>query len=132
MILLLLFIVGLLWMLFVIETNMDGENKTKTSNMKFKHTNNTISNEGIIYPIHIKYKMLERNEILYPTNTAYANNVKMSPVYKCIIDDEIATVLSMGQEVDLDVSQGEHSVFFENSVVRNKTKNKYIKHKCKT
>ena len=38
---------------FIIKSNTNS--KTKTIN--FKQTNNSISIEGIIYPIHIKYKM---------------------------------------------------------------------------
>jgi len=104
----------------IIKSNTNS--KTKTIN--FKQTNNSISSEGIIYPIHIKYKMLEKNEFLYPTKLAYSNNVKLSPKYNCIIDNKVVTTITMGQETELDVAQGEHIIFFESYVMRNKNQNK--------
>ena len=123
MVFLLIVILCIVWLLFVIITNNNSKTKEVDTD-NFKHINNTSSAEGIIYPIHIKYKMLERNEHLYPTDLAYSYGIKNSPTYKCILDDEAITGISIGQEMDLDVTQGEHVIVFEANIIRNKIENK--------
>ena len=107
--------------------------KEKVNNISYKTINDLGSNEGIIYPIHIKYKKIEvKNyqdenlnfwrDMWYNPTVASQNQL----VYNCILDNKIVATLSCGQEADIDVASGEHIIYFEpvNNLPRNKIKNK--------
>lgn len=110
------------------DTHSNANNKAKESN-----TNDISYNEGVIYPVHIKYKKIEvKNyqdeklnfwrDMWYNPTAANQNQ----PAYNCILDNKIIATLSCGQEADIDVTLGEHIVYFEpiNNLPRNKIKNK--------
>lgn len=117
----LLFIICIIWLFLIIVTNIDSEtSKSKSDNYKYK--NNKSSVDGIIFPIHIKYKMLERKDLPNSANydNTYYSYIRNSPSYNCVIDNEDVTTVSMGQEIDLDIPQGEHIIYFESNVMRHK------------
>lgn len=115
------------------DTRSNMNSKTEVSGINYKHINDISSNEGIIYPIHIKYKKIEvKNyqdeklnfwrDMWYNPSIANQNQ----PAYNCILDDKIVATLSCGQETDIEVTLGEHIIYFEpvNNLPRIKTKNK--------
>lgn len=82
--------------------------------MKPEDINNISSTEGIIYPIHIKYRnQLDEKDIYYKT-----------AMYNCILDNKNVATLSAGQETELNITQGEHIIYFEYKVLRIKIQNK--------
>lgn len=112
---------------------MKNNKKDTNSNMNYKNINNICSNEGIIYPIHIKYKKIEvknyQDEKLNFWRDMWYNPTianQNQPAYNCILDDKIVATLSCGQETDIEVTLGEHIIYFEpvNNLPRSKTKNK--------
>lgn len=98
-------IVFVLVMFFI---SMRDNIRRKKSDINFTSTNNLSSAEGIIYPMHIKYRnQLDKWDCFYN----YA-------VYNCILDNKIVSTISAGQETELNVTQGEHIIYFEYKVLR--------------
>lgn len=96
------------------KTKIDNKKSdVKIDNTKFEFKNNINFTEGIVYPLHIKCKD-DKNRVYWNG----FNNVKQQ-VYNCIFDNKIVATISGGQETELKVTQGEHTVYFQYTQRRN-------------
>ena len=103
-----LIFVIIVFILYMFFASIRDNSRMEKSDINFTSTNNLSCAEGIIYPLHIKYKnQLDKFDCFYN----YA-------VYNCILDNKIAVTLSAGQETELNVTQGEHIIYFEYKVLR--------------
>lgn len=100
--------------------------KNKTSNINLKYANkmsNIDFTEEFIYPVHIKYIKKEKR-IYQDEKLAFWDNILNGeteverPPYYCVLDDKKTVKLSMGQEIDLDIMPGEHTIFFKSAFPR--------------
>lgn len=114
-----------------IHINTNIHNKAKARDIKEKSYNE----EGIIYPIHIKYKKIEvevkkyQSEKLNFLRDMWYNQATVNqnqPTYNCILDGKIVATLSCGQEADIEPTLGEHVLYFEtiNQLLRKQIENK--------
>ena len=100
--------------------------KNKTTNINLQNDEQTSKmglTEGVFYPIHIKYIKKEKR-IYQDEKLAFWDNILNGeteverPPYYCVLDNNNIFKLSMGQEVDLDIYPGEHTIFFKSSFPR--------------